>query len=127
MKVLICGSRGWHDPIPIDTVLAGLDVLAEGRGEKLTVIHGDARGADQLAGRLAKQWNAEVVTCPADWDKHGRAAGPIRNAEMLKEHDPDLVYAFRSSGKSNGTDDMVSKARAAGKPTYVITSAEEAS
>ena len=127
MKVLICGSRGWSDPLPIDLILAGLDVRSEGKTERLTVIHGGARGADQLAGRLARGWNADVIEEPADWEQHGKAAGPIRNSLMLEKYDPDVVIAFRSTGKSNGTDDMIRKAKLAGKPTYVITNAEEAS
>lgn len=47
----------------------------------------------------------------ADWDKHGKAAGPIRNQQMLDEGKPDLVLAF-AGGK--GTDDMCRRARAAG-------------
>jgi hypothetical protein len=38
MRVLIFGSRGWHDAGPINAVIAGLDILAEGRGERLTII-----------------------------------------------------------------------------------------
>ena len=121
MRVLICGSRGWSDPFPIDALLAGLDVLAEGRGQKLTIIHGDAPGADRMAGRLARRWGASVIPEPAQWDVHGRAAGPIRNKKMLDEHKPDVVFAFRSAGKSNGTDDMVGRSKAAKVPTYVIT------
>lgn len=121
MRVLICGSRGWSDPAPINALLAGLDVLAEGAGEKLVVIHGDAPGADRLAKKLAHQWGAEVIDEPADWERYGKAAGPVRNQKMLDEHEPDLVYAFRAEGKSNGTDDMVTKAKAAGLPTYVVT------
>jgi hypothetical protein len=123
LRVLICGSRGWKDPAPINAILAGLDVLAEAAGEKLTVIHGAAPGADQLAGKLARQWGAEVTEEPAQWDKHGKAAGPIRNQLMLDEHDPEVVYAFRADGKSNGTDDMVRRAVKAEVPTYVITRA----
>jgi hypothetical protein len=121
MRVLVCGSRGWHDPRPINALIAGLDVLAEGRGEKLTLIHGGAQGADRLSGSLAEQWGAEVREVPADWEKNGRAAGPIRNQKMLDEEHPQVVFAFRSEGKSNGTDDMVSRAKRAGIPTYVIT------
>ena len=120
MRVLICGSRNWNDPTPMNAVLAGLDVLAEGSNEPLVVIHGDAPGADRLAGSLAKRWGATVIAEPADWNKHGKAAGPIRNQKMLDEHKPDVVYAFRSSGKSNGTDDMCKRARDAHLPTYVI-------
>lgn len=120
MRVLICGSRGWHDPRPIDTLLAGLDVMSEGASQGLVVIHGDAQGADRLAGRLAKDWGAHVIAVPAEWDKYGKAAGPIRNQKMLDEYKPDVVYAFRSYGKSNGTDHMVAIARKSGIPTYVV-------
>lgn len=121
MKVLIAGSRGWHDPAPLNALLAGLDVLAEGAGQKLTIIHGDARsGADLLADTLGRQWGAKVVREPADWDVYGKAAGPIRNQRMIDNHRPDVVYAFRASGKSNGTDDLVKRAQRAGIPTYVV-------
>lgn len=121
MRVLICGSRGWKDPAPINALIAGLDVLAEGAGERLLIIHGDAPGADRLAGKIARRWGAEVAEEPADWNKYGKAAGPIRNQKMLDDYQPELAYAFRSDGKSNGTDDMVAKARDAKIPTYVIT------
>jgi hypothetical protein len=120
MRILICGSRGWHDPGPITALIAGYDVLAEGRDEKLTIIHGDAPGADRLAKRIGKQWGAEVIDEPADWDQYGKAAGPIRNQKMLDEHKPDVIWAFRSYGKSSGTDDMVRRGEAAQIPTYVV-------
>lgn len=121
MKLLICGSRGWKDPYPIETIIAGYDIIAEGRGDTLTVIHGAARGADTMADHIARRWGVGRIKEPADWDRYGKAAGPIRNQKMIDDHKPDVVYAFRSAGKSNGTDDMVSKARAAGIPTYVVT------
>lgn len=125
MRALICGSRGWSDPHLMNIILAGLDVLSEGASEPLTIIHGAAPGADRLAGKLASQWGASVIEEPADWDTHGRAAGPIRNKKMLDDHSPNMVIAFRSKGKSNGTDDMCRKAVAAGIPTYVITREDE--
>jgi hypothetical protein len=121
MKVLICGSRGWHDPLPIDALIAGYDLLADGANEELEIIHGDARsGADAMADKIGRRWGAKITRCPADWDTHGKSAGFIRNSEMLKLQ-PDVVWAFRAEGKSNGTDDMVWKARDAGIPTYVVT------
>lgn len=121
MKVLICGSRGWHDPEPMHAVVAGCSRLADGADQELVVIHGNARGADLLADQVARQWGAQVRKFPADWERFGKAAGPRRNTQMVGEQ-PDVVYAFRSSGKSAGTDNMVAQARAAGIPTYVITS-----
>ena len=48
------------------------------------LLHGGARGADRAIGRAARQlgWSVEVL--PADWRRHGRAAGPIRNRELLE-------------------------------------------
>lgn len=121
MRILICGSRGWHDPDPIEAVIAGYDILAEGGNEKLTVIQGGARGADTLAKTLAKSWGCNTITVEADWDRYGKAAGPIRNKKMLDDHDPNVVWAFRTTGKSSGTDDMVKQAKARGVKTYVVT------
>lgn len=48
---------------------------------------------------------------PADWDKYGRAAGPIRNKQMLEyilEENP-IVAAFWD-GKSRGTKNMIDQA-----------------
>ena len=80
------------------------------------MIHGDASGADRLAGEWAKERCIEVLARPAEWKKHGRAAGPIRNQAMLAEK-PQLVVAF-PGGK--GTADMVAKAKKAGLEVVVI-------
>jgi len=120
MRVLICGSRGWKDPTPISALIAGYDVLAEGKGEKLIIIHGDAPGADRLAKRLGKQWGARVIDEPAQWEKYGKRAGFIRNQKMIDDYQPDAIWAFRSYGKSNGTDDMITRGEAAGIPTFVV-------
>lgn len=79
----------------------------------LVIVHGGARGADRLAGAWAHDRGVTEEIHPADWAAHGRAAGPIRNAEMLASG-VDLVLAFRSPGESRGTDHMVSIARKAG-------------
>lgn len=75
------------------------------------IITGGATGADQVA----IDW-AIIHWCPykeykADWKKHGPAAGPLRNQQMLDEERPDLVVAF-PGGK--GTADMIRRAKKAG-------------
>lgn len=122
MRVLVCGSRTWRHHRIIEAVVAGLREDAEAHGEPFVVIHGCARGADETAGDYAERAGIEVEPYPADWESHGRAAGPIRNALMLEEGRPDLVFAFvdRPLSDSKGTADMVRRAEAAGVPVYVI-------
>lgn len=114
MRVLICGGRDYNDYRSMGIVLE--DVI-RGWGTITTVIHGGARGADALAGQWAREHNIPSVVFPAEWEKHGRAAGPIRNEEMLREGDPDLVVAFPGG---RGTADMVRRSRNAGKPVLEV-------
>ena len=111
MRVLVCGGRNFRSPAQ---VAAELDRLhAEHKFTHL--IQGGATGADQFAKEWAMRHpEIERYVCKADWEKHGKAAGPIRNARML-EWKPDLVVAFAGG---RGTADMVSRARAAGIPVH---------
>ncbi len=58
------------------------------------LIQGEAAGADALAKRYAIEHNIEVISVPAQWIKHGKAAGPIRNREMLEKYPNAIVVAF---------------------------------
>lgn len=120
-RILICGSRGWKKVGPIETVIAGH--LAQG---PVTVIHGDCPdGADAIADAVGKKLGARVVPVPANWNRFGKRAGFIRNQKMLDEQHPQIVYAFRAHGKSNGTDDMVERSLAADVPTFVMFDASD--
>lgn len=94
--------------------------LNERPGE-VVLIHGDAKGADTVAAEWAMVRDASVESYPADWDRHGKRAGYVRNQQMLDEGKPDMVWAFRSAGESKGTDMMIDLARKAGITTYVVT------
>jgi hypothetical protein len=125
-RVLICGSREWRDAEAIWRTLFGLHREAVSSNRKLIVISGGAKGADTLAHTWAefgiKQGFSHLETeyYPADWATHGKAAGVIRNHQMLTEGKPELVYAFRINGESRGTDNMVSQAQHAGIPVLVV-------
>ena len=108
IKVLVCGGRDYDNKIGVFGILGATH---ETLGIQ-TVIHGNAKGADSLADEWARENSVEVIPCPADWETHGKAAGPIRNLEML-QHKPDLVIAFPGG---NGTKDMVDKAKREGIP-----------
>ena len=56
------------------------------------IVSGHASGADTLGERFAAEHNLLCELHPADWDKHGRAAGPIRNAEMADVADALIAF-----------------------------------
>lgn len=109
IRVLVCGDRKWTDKAMIRIVLRRLI-------PPVTIIHGAARGADTLAGEVAYELGFTVERYPADWTKYGRAAGPIRNKEMLTHGRPDYVIGFHDDLRhSRGTADMKRQAERAGK------------
>lgn len=105
MRIIVCGGRDYNDK---DAVWGALEALRKVY-KSFTVIQGGARGADSLAASWANSQGVPSETYPADWNKHGKAAGPIRNREMLAAG-ADLVLAFKGG---RGTADMVRAARAA--------------
>lgn len=105
-KVLVTGSRDFTDVSIIQSA------LADERPGSMLVIHGGARGADSIAGQLARDaYGVHEVIVPALWDKNGkRAAGPMRNAAML-DLKPDVVLAFFKQGAANiGSNQCVREA-----------------
>lgn len=107
LKILICGDRNWSD---MGSILLRMRSLPK----DTIIINGACRGADNISTRIAKYLGLEVIEYPADWATHGKAAGPIRNRQMLKEN-PDEVWAFHSDIEhSKGTKDMVTAAQKAG-------------
>lgn len=105
-RILVCGSRLWKDLEPIRLV------LSQHNPADTVVIHGAARGADRIAGMLASIQGFRVESYPADWDRYGRAAGMIRNRQML-DTGIDTVYAF-PIGESRGTWGCINEARRRG-------------
>lgn len=87
------------------------------------VIEGEAPGADTLAREAAEYFGIPVLAFPANWQKYGRAAGPIRNTEMLNEGKPDMVVAFHNDYlHSKGTKNMVEQALKRGLKVVIQTS-----
>lgn len=118
-RVLVCGSRDWTNR---DRLYAALDGF-RGLLGITTVIHGAARGADRLGGEWAYNNELTEIAFPADWKRHGKGAGPIRNQQMLTEGKPDFVVAFHDDIEhSKGTKHMRDIAKAAGLRVIVIRS-----
>jgi predicted Rossmann-fold nucleotide-binding protein len=112
MRVIVCGGRKYNNVTRLYSILGKLH---RERGIDL-LINGGAPGADGLASGWAAANLVKVEEYPAEWDKYGGRAGPIRNAMMLDEN-PDAVVAFPGG---RGTADMVRRAKAAGVPVWEI-------
>ena len=105
ITALVCGGRDLdvRDYVHVARVLDALHgAIAIG-----LVVHGGARGADRLAGRWAFARGIIARVFPADWSRHGKAAGMIRNRAMLEDGRPDVVVAFPGG---RGTANMVALA-----------------
>jgi hypothetical protein len=114
MRILFCGDRHWTNYKVICDVMADLNPDV--------VIEGEQVGADLLARDAAEYFGIPVLPFPAKWKQYGRAAGPIRNTQMLTEGKPDKVIAFHNDIQhSKGTKNMVAQARKKNIEVYVYT------
>ena len=91
MRVAVVGSRFFTE---YDYVKSCLDGIND-RNKITVIISGGARGADSLGERYARENGIEFVLFAADWNKHGKAAGPIRNKQLIEEGKPEMVVAFK--------------------------------
>ena len=120
MKLAIVGSRDFNDYDKVIYYVSeyfglGADGLF---GNYITeVVSGGANGADALGKRLAKEYSIKYTEFPADWNKHGKAAGPIRNEQIMQY--TDKVIAFWD-GQSKGTMSAINLARKHKKDTIIV-------
>ncbi len=130
-RVIVTGSRSFPDEMAVWRALASfVNAYCDPGGSTLTVVHGGCpTGADHYASRyctLPSEDDFDLTVIeerhPADWDRYGHAAGPIRNREMV-DAGADLVLAFPLPGLrslSRGTWDCISAAEAHGIPVEIV-------
>lgn len=118
IRLLVFGSRTFgvpRDPAKPEVALGEktflfdtLDLFMNECGVPEVVIEGEAPGADSLGREWAESHGIEVLKFPADWTRHGRAAGPIRNRQMLVEGKPNWGVGFIDKDllASRGTKNM---------------------
>ena len=115
-KVIIAGGRDFDD---YDLLKEKGDYLLslKSKTHKIVIVSGHARGADTMGERYAQERGFACELHPADWKKHGKAAGPIRNAEMAEVS--NALIAFWD-GESRGTKSMIDLAKKKGLTVSVI-------
>lgn len=122
MRVVITGAR---DAVPPDELIA--QVLTG--FEVHTLVHGMAKGVDKAVAEMAADLGWNVHWAKANWDTHGKAAGPIRNRKMLEgrcdccpdSYDPVvMVLAFHDDlARSKGTQNCIIQASQLGIPVLL--------
>lgn len=109
MKVAVIGSRIFDDYELVKETLSNIDITL--------LVSGGAKGADSLGERYANENNITTLIFKPDWKKHGPAAGPIRNTDIV--NNADTIIAFWN-GESRGTKDSITKAEKLGKEVIII-------
>ena len=110
MRTVVAGSRG----ITEYTVVA--QAILDSKFRITTVISGGAAGVDSLGERWAKERGIPVERHLPDWGKNGRAAGLMRNEEMV-----DCAEALIAvwDGASRGTKYSIDYARKRSIPVFI--------
>jgi hypothetical protein len=111
MRIGVTISRDWDDYTAIEEVME--EVMIGKSSYKITVIHG-ASQMDWFVAGVAHMLGMDLEAYPADWAKHGKAAGVIRNQEMV-DSGADLWLAFIKN-HSRGATDCANRADLAGIP-----------
>lgn len=114
MRVVIFGGRDFTNK---RLAFKALDQLHE-QYKFTVVIDGMAKGADKIGFDWGKERGLQAERYPAEWGRYGRAAGPIRNQQMIDEGKPDIGVAFPGG---TGTAHMKSRLKAAGIKVKTIT------
>lgn len=123
--ILITGAREYPDLELVENQIWG-EFDPE---EDCYLIEGEARGVDKHSADIAKKLGINVVAMPAQWKLYGRAAGPIRNREMVKlaRHKAEngnevicLAFPLKPRREGSGTWECIDRVKAAGLPIKVF-------
>jgi hypothetical protein len=115
VHLAVVGSRAFTNQ---EVVFYFLEAYHQVFGDNLTIVSGGCpSGPDHFAELFAKQNNVPIILYPADWDIHGKAAGFIRNSDIVNRCDEVIAFWDR---KSNGTRDTIRKAEKQNKEVIIV-------
>ena len=110
IKITVGGCRDFNDSEYIFKCLD--EYIEELCDEEIIIISGHCSGVDTAAEKYASLKGFKTMIFPAEWEKYGKAAGPIRNKQMVEA--ADVVIAFWD-GKSRGTKSLIDLAKKSDK------------
>ena len=103
MRILVTGSRDWTDARKIQLEIFRALYEAKTPHSEAVLIHGACpTGADALADEYAQATGMHTIRRPAEWGRHGKRAGFLRNVELVNLA-PDVCLAFIRNGSRGAT------------------------
>ena len=108
VKLVIAGSRNFNDYVRFVNEVNSFIFDEKIDNAEITILSGGAKGADQMAEKYANASNYALQVFYPDWDSYGRAAGPIRNAEMAANATHAIIFW---DGVSRGSLSMIKEAQ----------------
>jgi hypothetical protein len=124
IRICVTGGRDYDKPELVEWVIYHLKLALPNRDYDVTLIHGNAEGADTFAkevawsdfhgGTIGMAWKTKPYPIEKEnWKQYGKQAGPRRNRIMLTEGKPHVLISF-PGGK--GTADCIRTAGELGIP-----------
>ena len=127
-RLLVTGSRSWSDDYLIRVALRAAVISLGVPASEVTLVHGGARGADQLAGRAGRQLGMRIEVHEAQWRRctedcihdlratrsYCPEAGYRRNAEMIASMEPAALTLAFAANVPSGTSGCAQVARRCG-------------
>lgn len=110
IKLIIAGGRDFSNYELLKYEVKKFIVEEIKTRKNLEIISGTANGADKFGERFAEEFEIQVKKFPANWNRDGKAAGPIRNEEMAKYAAGQFCICFWD-GTSRGTKNMIENCR----------------
>ena len=111
-RILICGDRNYANFNKIEKYILTLP-------KDTTIVEGDCRGTDRISGYLARKHGLTDEKHPANWDKYGLSAGPLRNQEMIDSKINIVTVFHEHLEDSKGTADTIRRAKTANIPILI--------
>lgn len=118
MKLIIAGTRTVSVSLYfVRDCLDNLGITHHNPDILSEVISGTANGVDKAGEKFANYYHIPLIKFPADWEKYGKGAGPIRNKQMAEYADALLLIW---DGESKGSANMKATMKKLNKPVYEI-------
>ena len=121
-RIIICGGRHFDDYETLEKVVDKVISELKLTSQEIEIVSGNCQGTDLLGELYAEKHELKCTVFPAKWKKFGKAAGPIRNSEMIdyiSDSENPIVIAFVGPN-SKGTMDTVKKGKKAGFTVFKI-------